>query len=163
MFGRPSSKPQNATSDTGPACLQRKRDTSIFCLWWVSLYGKPAQLLSSNLHYLSSVLITKSERIIAIATIYWPTFTGLERYFGILATLGTYYRKHLPPGPGAVVTIPVTPCLPGLTALRTALGLVSIAFRSKELLLPSTEGEGSPTIGTLERLAFKSHWMTSLI
>jgi len=109
--------------------------------------------LDANRHCLFLALPARSERVIALATIYWPTFTGLEGHLSIFATLGTDYRVHLPPRPRAVATISVTPGFPGLAALRTALWLVSVAFRSKKLLLPGSEGE---------RLVFKSHWMTSL-
>jgi hypothetical protein len=99
--------------------------------------------------------------VVALATIYRSTFTGLERYLGLLTTLGTCYRKHLAPGPIAVAIIPVTLCFPGFTAGGTTLGLVSIAFRLEELLLLGTKGEVSPTIRTLELFVLKTHWMTS--
>ena len=50
---------------------------------------------------------------------------------------------------------------PGLSALTTTAGLVGQAFGGKELLFPGGKSEGSPTIGTLNRLILKTHWMTS--
>ncbi len=98
---------------------------------------------------------------VALATIHWSTLTGLERYFGFLTALGAYCREHLASGPVAVAIISVTLCFPCFAACGTALGLVSIAFSLEELLFLSAEGEGSPTIGTLERLVLKTHQMTS--
>ena len=92
----------------------------------------------------------QSDFTVALTTIYWSTLAGLERYLGILTALGAYCWEHLASGPVAVAIISVTLCLPCFTACGTALGLVSIAFRLKELLFLSAEGEGSPTIGTLE-------------
>ena len=106
-------------------------------------------------------LPTHSGFIVAIATIYWSTFTGLERYFGVFATLGAHCGECLPLGPVAVATIAVTLCLSCLAAWETSLRLINIALRREELLLLSTEGEGSPTIGTLDRLVQKTHRMTS--
>jgi len=51
--------------------------------------------------------------------------------------------------------------LPGFSALRATPGLVGKAFRRKKLLFPSGKSEGSSTIGTLNRLVLKAHWMTS--
>jgi len=52
--------------------------------------------------------------IVALTTIHWSTFTGLERDFGIFAALGTYCGEHLAPGPIAVAIVSVTLCLPRL-------------------------------------------------
>ncbi len=49
----------------------------------------------------------------------------------------------------------------GSTACGTTLRLIGKTFRLEELLFPSAEGEGSSTIGTLDRLVLKTHWMTS--
>jgi hypothetical protein len=98
---------------------------------------------------------------VAFATIYRSALAGLERYLGLLTTLGAYYREHLTPGPIAVAIIPVTLCFPSFTAGGAAFGLVSIAFRLEELLLFGTKGEISPAIGTVELLVLKTHWMTS--
>ena len=44
---------------------------------------------------------------VALATVHRPALAGLEWYFGLFATLGTYYGVHLPPRPVAVATISV--------------------------------------------------------
>ena len=41
------------------------------------------------------MLLVRSDRVIAITAIYWSTFTGFERYFGVFATVGAYYWEHL--------------------------------------------------------------------
>ena len=51
----------------------------------------------------------------------------------------------------------------GFSALRTTLGLVGQTFRRKKLLFPSTKSECRSTIGTLNRLVLKTHWMTSFL
>jgi hypothetical protein len=98
---------------------------------------------------------------VAFATIYRPALSGLERYLGLLTTLSAYHREHLAPGSVAVAIIPVTLCFPGFTAGGTTLGLVSITFRLEKLLFLSTKGKISPTIGAMELLVLKTHWMTS--
>ena len=98
---------------------------------------------------------------VAVAAVYWSAFTGFERDFGILATLGAYRGEHLPWGPVAITAISVAIGLPGLAACWTALGLVSKAFGLEEFLFLSAEGEASPTVGTLESLVLKIHRMTS--
>jgi hypothetical protein len=99
--------------------------------------------------------------IVALATIYRSTFSRLERYFGFLTALGAYCWEHLAPGPVAVAIVSVTLCFPGFAACGAALGLVSIAFRLEELLFLSAEGKLGSTIGALECLFLKTHWMTS--
>ena len=42
---------------------------------------------------------------VAVATIDWPTFARLKGYFGILATLSAYCRKHLASGSRAAVFV----------------------------------------------------------
>ena len=49
----------------------------------------------------------------------------------------------------------------GFSALRTTPGLVGKTLRRKELLFPGTKSERRSTIGTLDRLVLKTHWMTS--
>ena len=106
-------------------------------------------------------LFVHSDFTVALTTIHRSTFSGLERYLSFLTTLGAYRREHLASGPVAVATISVTLCLPCFATCGTALRLISIAFGLKELLFLSAESEGSPTIGTLDRLVLKAHWMTS--
>ncbi len=106
-------------------------------------------------------LFAQSDLIVALTTIHRSTFTGLERYFGLFATLGAYCGEHLPRGPVSVATITITLGFPGLAACGTALGLVSKAFGLEEFLFLSGKGESSATVGTLERLILETHRMTS--
>jgi hypothetical protein len=48
-----------------------------------------------------------------------------------------------------------------MAAFRTALGFISKAFGLEKILFLSAESEGCPTVGALERLVLKAHWMTS--
>jgi hypothetical protein len=105
-------------------------------------------------------LLVHSDFIVALATIYRSALTGLERYFGFLTALGAGYREHLASGIVAGAAS-VTLGFPGFTAGGAAFGLVSIALGLEELLLFSTEGEVGSTIGTVELLVLKTHWMTS--
>ena len=107
-------------------------------------------------------LSTQSDFTVAISTIDRPAIGRLKRHFGVLAALGAYGRKHLAWEPVAVTTI-IPLCFPCLSAWGTALGLISIAFGLKELLVLSGEAEVSPAIGTLERFVLKTHWMTSFL
>jgi len=91
-----------------------------------------------------------SDFTVALTAIHRSALAGLERYFGVFATLGTCCGEHLTLGPVAVATTSVTFCLPGFAACGTALRLISVAFRLEELLFLSAESESSPTIGTLE-------------
>ena len=70
-------------------------------------------------------------------------------------------KKHLPLGTVAVVSTVGTLCFVGSTAWGTTLRLIGKASRSPELLFPSAESEGSPTIGVPEGPALQTHWMTS--
>lgn len=60
------------------------------------------------------MLSVQSGLSVAVATINWSSFAGLERHFGFFAALGTYHGVHLPRGP--VAAISVTLCFPGFTA-----------------------------------------------
>ena len=95
--------------------------------------------------------------IVALTTIHRSTFTGLERYFGFLTTLGAHGREHLASGPVAVAIISGALCLPCFATCGTALRLIGIASGLEDLLFLSTEGEGSPAIGALERFVLKAH------
>jgi hypothetical protein len=106
-------------------------------------------------------LSAHSDFIVTVATIYWSTFAGLERYFGFPTTLGAHCWEHLASHPVTVALISVALRLPCLAARGTALGLVSIALRGEELLFLSAEYEGSATIGTLKGLILEAHRMTS--
>tara|TARA_B100000315_G_C14425895_1_gene517822 strand:+ start:555 stop:866 length:312 start_codon:yes stop_codon:yes gene_type:complete len=84
-------------------------------------------------------------------------------YFRFLATLVTYHGEHLALGSVAVATTTTTVAFrfPGLTAGRTALGLVGVAFGLEKFLFLNGKGEFGPAIGTLESLFFKAHRVTS--
>jgi hypothetical protein len=114
-------------------------------------------MLSRSLPALSA----GSNFTVAIATVHRFITTGFKGYLGILAALGTFYREHLPRRSVARALVSITLCFSCLATGRAALGLIGIAFGLEKLLLFSAEGEGSPAIGTLERLLFKTHWMTS--
>ena len=107
------------------------------------------------------MLSGRSGLTVAVAAVYRSAFAGLERDFGIFTTLGAYCGEHLPRGPVSVATITITLGFPGLAACGTALGLVSKAFGLEEFLFLSGKGEGSATVGTLERLILETHRMTS--
>ena len=102
---------------------------------------------------------------VAITTVNRLITAWFKRYFGIFATIGTCHRKHLASGPvaaGTAVIAATAPLrLPCLAARGTAFWLINIAFGLEKLLFLSAESEGSPTIGTLERLVLKTHWITS--
>ena len=108
-------------------------------------------------------LSAQSNLVVAITAIYGFTSAGVRWYSCVFAALRACCMDYLPPGSGpvAVVAISVTLYLPCCAAPRTALWIVGIAFRCEKLLLLSTESEGSPAIGTLNRLVLKTHWMTS--
>jgi len=113
-------------------------------------------------------LSTQSDFTIAIAAVHRFIATRFKGYFGILSAIGACYGKHLARGTIAVsaitiavATVPVPLCFPCLTAFGAAFGLISIAPGLEKLLILNAESEGSPTIGTLECLVLKTHWMTS--
>ena len=51
-------------------------------------------------------LSAQSDFTVALTAIYWSTFAGLKRHFGILAALGAYSGKHL--ASGSVTAISAT-------------------------------------------------------
>ena len=106
-------------------------------------------------------LATQSDFTEVAAVISQPAIGKGKRHFGVFAALGACGRRRLAWEPVAVATTSMLLCLPRLSARGTALGLISIALGLKELLFPSGEAEVSPTIGTLNRLVLKTHWMTS--
>jgi len=113
-------------------------------------------------------LSTRSYFTVAITAIHWSVFAWLERYFSFLATIGAYCGEHLARGTIAVsaitiaaATVSVPLCFPCLTAFGAAFGLISIAPGLEKLLILNAESELLPTIGTLECLVLKTHWMTS--
>jgi len=98
--------------------------------------------------------------VVAVAAVNRSALARFERYFCFLATLVTYHGVHLALGSVAVATT-VAFRFPGLTAGRTAFGLVGVAFGLEKFLFLNGEGEFGPAIGTLESLFFKAHGMTS--
>jgi hypothetical protein len=83
---------------------------------------------------------------VAIATIYRSAFTGLERYFGVFATLGTHRGEHLPLAPETVATTTLAVRFPCLTTGGTALGVVFVPLGCEELLFLSAERESGVAI-----------------
>ncbi len=101
------------------------------------------------------VLPARSDFAVAITTVNRLITAWFKRYFGVFAALGACYGKHL--AWGSITATSVALWLPCLTAWRTALRLISIAFGLEELLFLSTECESSTTVGALECLLFKAH------
>jgi hypothetical protein len=104
--------------------------------------------------------IGRADLVIALAAVYRPVRSGLERHLGFLAALGTDSREHLPLWPAGIRSIAL--CLPGLTAGGAALRVISVTLRSIELLLGSSEGEGASTIRALNLLVFVGHLVSLL-
>ena len=104
-------------------------------------------------------LSCRSDFTIAIAAVNRSITAGFKRYFGVFATLGTDYGKHLAGSP--VAAVPEALRLPCLTARRTALGLIGVSSGLEKFLLFCAVGKGFPTIGTLDRLVLETHWTTS--
>jgi hypothetical protein len=82
----------------------------------------------------------------AVATIHWAVLAGLERYFGLLAALGTDGGVHLSRRPaiaaaGTAGTAVIAFAAARLTAGCTALGLISVAFLGVIGLVVGAEGE----------------------
>lgn len=103
--------------------------------------------------------------VVALPAIYRSALSGLKRYFGVFATLGTDCGEHLALRLLGVATVSVTSVALAffsfLSTGGTAFGLVSIAFGLEEILLCSTEGELSSAIAALEGLVIETHCMTS--
>jgi hypothetical protein len=106
-------------------------------------------------------LVSQSDFTEVTAVIGNPAIRKRKRHFGAFAVPGVSGRKHLARESVAVTTTSMPLCLPRLPARRTALGLISIALGSKELLFPGGEAEVSPAIGATDRFVLKTHWMTS--
>ena len=109
------------------------------------------------------VLSVHSNRTVVITTIHRSAFTRLKRYFRVFPAPGVEGTKHSPLRTVAIVSTARTVCFVGSAACGTTLRLIGKAFRLEELLFPSAESEGSPTIGTLDRFVLKTHWMTSFL
>ena len=96
------------------------------------------------------VLSTDSDFTVAITTVHRSVTSGFKGYFRILATLGTFYREHLPLESIARATVSITLWFPCLATGGAALGLVGEALASEELLLGSGKGELCAAIRTLD-------------
>ena len=121
----------------------------------------PSRIDTSNdrIPSFHSVWLCGSNRYSTLA--YHREVQNVPRCF---VTRGTDSGIHLPSPliTIAIVIIWTTALLfPSSSALRTALGLIGKPLGMEELLLASAESEGSPTIGTLDRLVLKTHWMIS--
>jgi hypothetical protein len=76
----------------------------------------------------------------AVAAVHWAIASGLEGYFGLLATLGADGGVHL--SRGLTITAAVTALATArLTAGRTALGLVGETLFGVIGLIVGAEGE----------------------
>ena len=121
----------------------------------------PYSLAYVYVNCLTLFLTVGSHFIEALAAINRSAFTGFKGYFGILPTLGTNRREHLAGSVTAARTVPIS--LPCLAARHTPLGFIGVTFGLKELLLFSTEGEISSTIGTLKCFVLETQRMTSFL
>jgi hypothetical protein len=99
---------------------------------------------------------------VAISAVDWSTSSRLKGYFCLLAALGAHHREHLSRG-GTVAREAVTLGFPGCAARWTALGIVGVAFRGKQLLFAGAEGESRLAVKALEGLVHKAHGMTSFL
>jgi hypothetical protein len=96
----------------------------------------------------------------AVAAVHWAIASGLEGYFGLLATLGTDRGVHL--SGGLTITAAVTALASArLTAGRTALGLVSEALFGVIGLVFGAESEGLVAVLTGESPILVAHSVTS--
>src|SRR4030042_2269078 len=102
-------------------------------------------------------LSASSDFTVAIATVHRFVTVRFKGYLGILTTLGTFYREHLPLGSVARATVSITLWFPRLATGGAALGFIGVASGLEKLLLLNAEGKGSPAIGTLDRLVLKTH------
>jgi hypothetical protein len=107
-------------------------------------------------------LSTRSDFTVAIAAVNGLITAGLKGDFGAFAAFGAGCGEHLARGSvTATAAGALAFRLSFLTAFRTALGLVGVAFRLEKLLVFSAKGESGSAIGTLDGLVLKTHWMTS--
>ena len=149
-------KRRNSESCDSPARIETSNDiTQQHILEAYTIPGFPACVCPK----LNPVLSAQSDFAVAIATVNRSITAGFEGDLGVFTALGTCCRKHL--ALESIVATSMTLWFPCLAARGTALRLINIASGLEELLFLSAEGEGSPTIGTLERFVLKTHWMIS--
>jgi len=97
---------------------------------------------------------------VTVTAVHRSPFSGLEGHLRLFATRGANSVIHFP--------LPLTVAIPGtirttallfsgLSALRAALGLISEALVSEELLLLSSKGETCAALHTLEVLVHVVH------
>ena len=99
--------------------------------------------------------------VVATATIHRSTFTGFERYLGLLATLSTDRGEHLALR-STVVAVPKARSFFRLAAFRTAFGFVGETLRSIEFLLAGTELKCRTAVDARDRFVCETHGMASL-
>lgn len=93
---------------------------------------------------------------ITLIAVHRFTLAGLKGYLSLFATLATYRGEHLArTSAGTTIAIAITPA--ALAACGTTLRLISVALRSKELLLTGGEAEVRPAIGALDFFVLISH------
>ena len=105
--------------------------------------------------------VAQSDLLVAIAAIHRSAFSRLKWYLAFFTTLSTHCGEHLTTG--SVATVATALRFPRFAAGWTALGLIGETFGCIEFLLASTEGEGNPTVRTLQRFIHKAHRMTSFL
>ncbi len=106
--------------------------------------------------------VCRSNRTVALATIYRSVLARLEWHFSINATCGTYGGIHLPAGTKAPLSASAFQLF-CCAAVWATLGIVSEAFTGEELLLIGSKGKGSRTINTPQISVNETHWMTSFL
>ena len=94
---------------------------------------------------------------VAVAAVHRSIFLRLKWYLRIFATSGTDGGIHLPRSVAIKATLRATLLFPGLSALRTALGLIGKALGGKELLLRGSEGETCAALGAFKSLVYETH------
>jgi hypothetical protein len=94
-----------------------------------------------------------------MAIINWLITARLKRDFGALAALSAGCGEHLPGGLRNCCYYNVPTSLPDGT--RDSASARWYSFGLEKLLVFSAEGERVTTIGALDRLVLKTHWMTS--
>jgi len=92
----------------------------------------------------------------AVAAVHWAIASGLEGYFGLLATLGADRGVHL--SRGLTIAAAVAAFVAArLTAGRTALGLVGETLFGVIGLIVGAEGEGLVAVLTGESPILVTH------
>jgi hypothetical protein len=99
---------------------------------------------------------------VAIVAINRFVTARLEGNFCGFAALGAGSGEHLTSRSTSTASASAIPIgFPCLTAFRTALRLIGVAFRLEKFLIFSAEGKGRAAIGAGEGFVLKTHWMAS--